>query len=196
MGKLIIRNNGVETQLVNGVDFTTLSGTPDTYVIGVDTVSGSFEQLNPDNSIINYKTSGSGNFTGGTVTGETLFDGGLSATTISGDTFYGDGSNLTGVGGNFTGGTVSGETTFEGGLLSTSISATTIYGNEVLGDGSNLVGVVALSYSDLGFNVTVTGATLNQNVGLPYSSSVTYNGPLNVAYTITIPEGTSLDVLP
>jgi hypothetical protein len=34
-------------------------------------------------------------FTGGTVPGETIFEEGLSATTISGDTFYGDGSNLT-----------------------------------------------------------------------------------------------------
>jgi hypothetical protein len=85
MGKLIIRNNGVETQLVNGVDFTTLSGAPDTYVIGIDTTSGSFEQLNPDGSIINYESSGGGNFTGGTVSGETTFEGGLSATTISGD---------------------------------------------------------------------------------------------------------------
>ena len=41
--------------------------------------------------------SGGGTFTGGTVTGETIFSGGLSGTTISGGTFYGDGSNLTDV---------------------------------------------------------------------------------------------------
>jgi hypothetical protein len=174
-----------------------LSGTPNTYVIGVNPVSSSFEQVNPDGSVINYESSGSGDFTGGTVTGETLFEGGLSASTISGGTLFGDGSNLTGVGtGAFSGGVVTGFSNFTNGLSSTSISATTISGNEVLGDGSNLVGVVALSYAELGFTVTVTGGTLNQNVALPYSSSVTYNGPLNVAYTITIPEGTSLDVLP
>jgi hypothetical protein len=102
MGKLIIRNNGVETQLVNGVDFTTLSGAPDTYVIGIDTTSGSFEQLNPDGSIINYESSGGGNFTGGTVSGETFFANGLTstsilATTISGGTVSGDGGLLGGV---------------------------------------------------------------------------------------------------
>jgi hypothetical protein len=43
MGKLIIRNNGVETQIVNGVDFNTLSGTSNTYVIGVNPLSSSFE---------------------------------------------------------------------------------------------------------------------------------------------------------
>jgi nucleoid-associated protein YgaU len=45
---------------------------------------------------------GGGTFTGGTVTGSTNFTGGLtantiSATTISGGTFYGDGSGLTNV---------------------------------------------------------------------------------------------------
>ena len=49
-------------------------------------------------------------------------EGSLSATT-----FYGDGSNLTGItgGGTFTGGTVSGATQFTGGLTANTISATT-----------------------------------------------------------------------
>jgi len=49
----------------------------------------------------------------------------LSATTISGGTFYGDGSGLTGIsggGGSFTGGTVSGSTIFTGGLTASSYS--------------------------------------------------------------------------
>jgi hypothetical protein len=51
----------------------------------------------------------------------------ISATTISGTTFYGDGSNLTGIsgGGTFTGGTVSGATQFTNGVSATTISATT-----------------------------------------------------------------------
>ena len=36
-------------------------------------------------------------FTGGTVTGPTNFTGGLTASTISATTYYGDGSNLTGI---------------------------------------------------------------------------------------------------
>lgn len=149
MGKLIIRNNGVETQLVNGVDFTTLSGAPDTYVIGIDTTSGSFEQLNPDGSIINYESSGSGNFTGGTVTGETTFEGGLSATTIS-------------------------------------------------GDGSSISGLVGLTYSDLGFTITsTTPSTINQNVVLPYNSTLTYPTPLTVGigFSVVIPNGTTLSIV-
>jgi hypothetical protein len=72
---------------------------------------------------------------GGTVTGDTIFQSGLtastiSATTISGGTFYGDGSQLTGivVSAQFTGGTVSGPTNFLSGLTANTISATTYYG--------------------------------------------------------------------
>lgn len=46
---------------------------------------------------------------------------------VTATTYYGDGSNLTGIsgGGTFTGGTVSGPTTFTGGLTANTISATT-----------------------------------------------------------------------
>jgi len=77
----------------------------------------------------------SGNYlplSGGTVTGNTIFQSGLtantiSATTISGDTFYGDGSKLTGIiaSAQFTGGTVNGPTNFISGLTANTISATT-----------------------------------------------------------------------
>jgi len=77
----------------------------------------------------------SGNYlplSGGTVTGNTIFQSGLtantiSATTISGGTFYGDGSQLTGIiaSAQFTGGTVNGPTNFISGLTANTISATT-----------------------------------------------------------------------
>lgn len=53
---------------------------------------------------------------------------GFSATTISATTFYGNGSNLTGVsgGGTFTGGTVTGATIFTGGLSANTINITSI----------------------------------------------------------------------
>ena len=57
---------------------------------------------------------------------------------ISATTYYGDGSNLTGISGGFTGGTVTGETIFSGGLSGTTISGGTFYGN-----GSNLTDVLA-----------------------------------------------------
>jgi hypothetical protein len=48
---------------------------------------------------------GTGLFTGGTVTGNTVFTGTVSGVTISGGTLYGDGSNLTGIAGGSPGGT-------------------------------------------------------------------------------------------
>jgi hypothetical protein len=71
------------------------------------------------------------NSTGGTLT--TLIDnfsgltvnGGISGNTISATTFYGDGSQLTGIASEFTGGTVTGATIFTGDLSATTISATT-----------------------------------------------------------------------
>ena len=42
-----------------------------------------------------FQSGGGGTFTGGTVTGNTIFTQGVTATTISGGTLYGDGSNLT-----------------------------------------------------------------------------------------------------
>lgn len=61
------------------------------------------------------------------ISEEILSEGGITGTTISGGTFYGDGSNLTGVSGSgtFTGGTVTGDTSFTGGLSATTLNFTT-----------------------------------------------------------------------
>lgn len=64
--------------------------------------------------VITGFTSGSGSFTGGTVTGATNFTNGLTANTISATTYQ----NLP----LFTGGTVSGETKFTGGLSANTIN--------------------------------------------------------------------------
>jgi hypothetical protein len=59
-----------------------------------------------------------------------IHNGALVNGPITATTYYGDGSNLTGItasGGTFTGGTVSGATTFTGGLTANTISATTYY---------------------------------------------------------------------
>jgi hypothetical protein len=55
-----------------------------------------------DNGVISASTyvNVGNEFTGGTVTGQTIFTNGLSANTISATTFYGDGSNLTGISAN------------------------------------------------------------------------------------------------
>jgi len=189
MGKLIIRNSGVETQLVNGLDFNTLSGESGVYVIGVSTDTNSFEQLNPDGSIINYAQSGSGcgaGITGGTFDANT---GELILVDFTGGTV-----TITGITSEFNGGVVSGATTF----LS-DITGTTINADEFIGDGSLLEGVVGLTYSDLGFTITnPTPPTIDQNVALPYNSTLEYNGPLIIepGYFVVIPAGTTLTVLP
>lgn len=114
---------------------------------------------------------------------------------ISGTTFYGDGSNLTGISssGSFTNGTVSGATEFTGGL-----TGNTIYSDNFVGDGSALGGVVGLSYSQMGFTITSpVPSTINQNVVLPYNSTATYPTPLTVGsgYTVTVPIGTILTII-
>lgn len=185
MGKLIIRNNGVETQLVNGLDFTTLSGETDIYVLGVSTNTNTFQQLNPDNSIINYGESGGGvSITGGT------YDVNTNELILADST--GGTITITGFTSNFNGGVVSGETTF----LS-NVNGTTINADEFIGDGSLLAGVVGLNYSELGFTITSpTPTEVTQNVVLPYNSTVEFNGTMGVGATLVIPTGTILDVTP
>jgi hypothetical protein len=79
MGKLILRNNGVETQFVNGINFSGLTAETNTYVLGVNVSNGNLEKLNPDGEIINYDESATGGvevtydelyslYTGGTLT--------------------------------------------------------------------------------------------------------------------------------
>ena len=100
MGKIILKKNGLETQFINGVDFTTLTPQTDVYYVGVDSVSGSFEKLDPDGTIIDLEAGGGGLFTGGTVNGFTQFLNGvlansITATTISAATYL----NLPSMGG-------------------------------------------------------------------------------------------------
>jgi hypothetical protein len=83
-------------------------------------------------------------------------------------------------------------------LSSTSISATTIVGGTISGDGSQLAGVVGLTYSDLGFTITSPQpTTINQNVTLPYDSTVTYPNPMIIdsGFAVIIPEGTTLTIV-
>ena len=71
--------------------------------------------------------------------------------------------------------------------------------NQISADGSRLRGVVGLTYTDLGFTITSpTTSVINQNVTLPYESTLTYNGPLSIGsgFNIIIPVGTTLDILP
>jgi hypothetical protein len=88
------------------------------------------------------------------IIGNAQISGSLSATTISGGAFYGDGSGLTGVGGGgetFTGGTVTGTTFFTDGVSGTTVSGGTFYG-----DGSNLTGINVYTYPTYKTGNTIT----------------------------------------
>jgi hypothetical protein len=88
MGKLILRNNGIETQLINGVGFSTLTPQTNTYYIGIDPTNGAFQKFNPSGVTIDYDTNTGGSiFTGGTVNGQTTFTNGLFANVISASTY-------------------------------------------------------------------------------------------------------------
>jgi hypothetical protein len=127
---------------------------------------------------------GGGTFSGGTVTGPTIFTNGLTANTISATTYYnlpkdifvtggtyssgttiftnntGGTFNVTGfstsTGTSFTGGTVSGATNFTGGLSANTISATTYYNLP------NDIFVTGGTYSSGSITITNnTGGTFN-----------------------------------
>ena len=180
MGRIIQKNNGKTTVFVTGENFNSLPILTNTYYVGVDLSSGYFEKLNPSGSIINLEASGS-TFTGGTVSGATTFTNGLSANTMSATTYYGDGSNLTGINSTeFTGGTVSGATTFTNGLSANTMSATTFYG-----DGSNLTGINATEVTGFTFNIG------NYELELLQSNDNNFNVDLSIlASDMTITGGT------
>ncbi len=149
MGKLILRNNGLETQLINGQDFSTITPESGVYFIGVNAANGVFEKLNPSGDIIDFEAGGGETFTGGTVTGSTDFTGGLTADVISATTYL----NLPDT--QFTGGTVPAETTFDNGInvtnsvISDDIFTQTISATTYLNLPSTIVNIESVTYSDL-----------------------------------------------
>lgn len=144
----------------------------------------------------------------------------LSATTISGGTLYGDGSNLTGIpSAEVTGYTYDNANTFTifdstGGTFSATInnltgltvngviSATTISGGTLYGDGSNLTGISTQDTRVTGFtyddsnNLTIldsTGGTFSVNVDI--MSALTVTNGLSGG-TISITNSPSVSVSP
>lgn len=83
-----------------------------------------------------------GNF----ITDNIISEGSISGVTISGNTFYGDGSGLTNVSATFNGGTVTGPTNFTNGLSANTISATT-YQNLTSGDLASVQAVRTTSFT-------------------------------------------------
>jgi uncharacterized protein (TIGR02145 family) len=127
-----------------------------------------------------------GVFTGGTVSGDTVFLNNVTATT-----FYGDGSNLTGIntGSTFTGGTVSGDTVFLN-----NVTATLFYGTNFIGSGAGLSGVrnievttnsglignvTKLDFSSNDFTTTYTPTAGSSTVTLELSGPKVYRAKVS-----------------
>ena len=153
----------------NTLNLKSISGGTSIVNLGIDSLG----------NVVSGTTDGS-SFTGGTVSGETNFTGGLTANTISATTYYNLPTDINVTGGTFsagtatftnntggtfsvtgftdggsttfTGGTVSGATNFTGGLTANTISATTISGNNID------------SVNQIDFNTTATTTHLEGRV--------------------------------
>jgi hypothetical protein len=55
MGNIIQIENGIKTIYVNGQNISSLSAETNTYYVGVDLTSGSYEKLNPNGTVINLE---------------------------------------------------------------------------------------------------------------------------------------------
>jgi len=100
-----------------------------------------------------FQTGGGSTFSGGTVTGPTIFTNGLSANTISATTYY----NLPPS--TFSGGTVTGPTNFTNGLTANTISATTYYNlpKDIFVTGGTYSSGTAIFTNNTGGTFNVTG---------------------------------------
>jgi len=162
MGRIILRNNGVETRIVNVTDFSTLSGETNVFVLGVNDVSNSFEQFNPDGSILNY-VSNESVITGGTYDNLT---GILTFVDLTGGT--------TSISGFTTGGT--GNSIYEEGLGNLSTQRIGVSA-ETIGDYSLVSG--GLNNTTLGDCSSIVGGSNNLIIGTTGVVNSTYNGVYN-----------------
>lgn len=127
-----------------------------------------------------------------TFSGNTRMIGSLTASTVSATTYYGDGSNLTGIisGGVFTGGTVTGATYFTGGLSASTLTASTISAATISATTIYVANMPELPFVD---NVTIDSYTsgvdtfirLKDNVAAPSGGTRTFTGNVNVTSGLT-----------
>jgi len=137
-----------------------------------------------------FQTGGGSTFSGGTVTGPTIFTNGLSANTISATTYY----NLPPS--TFSGGTVTGPTNFTNGLSANTISATTYYNlpKDIFVTGGTYSSGTAIFTNNTGGTFNVTGfstSTGTSFTGGTVSGATNFTGGLTAntisATTITTP---------
>lgn len=133
------------------LDLSSLSGIPDTntFVTGFTYNENKFEITDNNGGIFDATIN--------TMTGLTV-SGNLSATT-----FYGDGSQLTGISSDFTGGTVIGETNFTGGASVNTLSAITFSASTIYSGNTNLYDIFLTSAD--GNDITRIQPGININTG-------------------------------
>ena len=72
MARIIQTKNGKTVIHTVGEDISLIPDNPNTYILGIDSVSGIFEKKNPNGNTTSLEA-----FTGGTVSGATTFKNGL-----------------------------------------------------------------------------------------------------------------------
>jgi hypothetical protein len=130
------------------------------------TIEGVGGHTSTDSNWRIFQTGGGSTFSGGTVTGPTIFTNGLSANTISATTYY----NLPPS--TFSGGTVTGPTNFTNGLTANTISATT-YLNLPSSTGAYLPLSGGTVFGNTIFTSGLTANTLNINNYIDFNTGTT-----------------------
>jgi hypothetical protein len=87
MGIIILKNNGYTTKIVNGIPFSAITEEPNTNYLGFDPITNNLESFNPSGVTTTFGEGGGSTFTGGTISGQTFFPSGLTASTISATTY-------------------------------------------------------------------------------------------------------------
>jgi len=142
-----VKNNSVAGQnLINAWTASTIEG-----VNGFTSSNARWRVLNTGSSSGGTLSGDYLPLSGGTVSGATIFQSGLSANTFSATTYL----NLPVT--NFTGGTVSGATNFTNGLTANTISATTYQNVNAVTGGSYSNGIITLSGTGNVNGNTITG---------------------------------------
>ncbi len=161
MGKIILKSNGVETQIINVTDFTALSGESNVYVLGINDNGDVLEQFNPDGSVIKFDNSGD-KITQGVYNDNT---GTLTLTDLTGGTLTVTGFTTGSTEIYITGGTYSANTiTFTNNTGGT-FNVTGITSVYEVGSGSSSVQLVGVSGSAIGDYSVVSGGFNNTTFG-------------------------------
>jgi hypothetical protein len=168
MGRIIQSKNGQTIIHTVGEEIALIPNNINTYILGVDSVSGIFEQKSPNGNITPLEI-----FTGGTVSGQTTFTAGLITNSLSATTYLGLPNTI------FTGGTVTGSTTFTAGLTTNSISATTYLGlPNTIFTGGTVTGATT-------FTAGLTATTLSATTYLGLPNTIFTGGTVTGATTFT-----------